>query len=241
MDLGIKLSLIIPAFNEGKLIGATLTAFIKFLSIKKYSWEIIIVDDGSGDQTSNKVESLGNPNVRLITLKKNLGKGGALRAGFLEAKGEYQIFSDADLSVPIENIDPFIQKLEKGYDVVISSRRVKGAKIKVHQSGLRENLGRVFTFLTQILIGSSVADFTCGFKGFTKVSSRQIFPRSFISRWAYDAEIIFLAQKLGYKILQYPVTWTNRKDTRVRLNKVIYESLRDLIKIRIHDLQGKYD
>jgi dolichyl-phosphate beta-glucosyltransferase len=234
------LSVIIPAYNEEKLIGISLSKFVSFLGKKKFSWEIIVVDDGSADKTSGIVKSFKNPNISLIRLEKNQGKGGALKAGFLGACGKYQIFSDADLSVAIETITPFLNEL-KNFDVVIASRRVKGAEIKLHQSWLRENMGRVFTTLTQILTGSKIADFTCGFKGFTQAAAQEIFGHSLISRWAYDAEIIFLAEKFGLKILQYPVTWKNRKDTRVVLGRVVFESLRDLIKIRINDLRGKYE
>jgi dolichyl-phosphate beta-glucosyltransferase len=238
--MSTQLSLIIPAYNEEDLIHSTLSKFIAFLDKQALGWEIIVVDDGSRDRTSEIVSSFKNPKVRLIRLGKNQGKGAALKAGFLAAKGDYQIFSDADLSVDIETIVPFLKKL-RSYDVVIASRRVKGAKIKVHQPWLRENMGRAFTLLTQILTGSKVADFTCGFKGFSKASSQKIFGGSLISRWAYDAEIIFLAEKYGYRVLQYPVNWVNRKDTRVRLNKVVFESLRDLIKIRRYAAQGRYD
>ena len=236
----IELSVIIPAYNEEDLMDSTISEFVSFLGNTSLSWEIIIVDDGSRDKTSAAVSSFNNSQVKLIRLNKNQGKGAALKAGFLAARGDYQIFSDADLSVDVETLIPFIQKL-KDYDVVIASRRVKGSKIKVHQPWLRENMGRVFTLLTQVLTGSKVADFTCGFKGFTKSSAKKIFGKSLISRWAYDAEIVFLAEKYRYRILQYPVVWVNRKDTRVRLNKVILESLRDLVKIRIFNLQGKYD
>ena len=236
----MQLSLIIPAYNEEKLIRGSLSEFVSYLNKKDYSWEIIVADDGSSDNTSKIVKSFNNPKIKLVALAKNQGKGAALKAGFLKAEGEYQIFSDADLSVPIPTIEPFMQQL-KDYDVVIASRRVRGAEIKVHQPWLRENMGRVFTALTQILTGSSVVDFTCGFKGFRKNAAKQIFGKSLISRWAYDAEIVFLAEKKGLKILQHPVSWINRKDTRVRLNRVVLESLRDLTRIRVFDMQGRYD
>ena len=238
--MNTDLSVIIPAFNEEKLMGATLAKFISFLEKEKYSWEIIVVDDGSHDKTSAIVESLRNSRVKLITFNKNQGKGAALKAGFLKAKGQFQIFSDADLSVDVETIKPFMQKLKK-YDVVIASRRIEGATIKKHQPWLRENMGRAFTLLTQLLMGSQVTDFTCGFKGFTKLAAGSIFGRSVISRWAYDAEIVFLAEKNDYKLMEYPVSWVNRKETRVKLNKVVLESLRDLIRIRVLDIQGRYD
>lgn len=236
----MQLSLIIPAYNEEKLIRGTISQFMAFLDKKGYSWEIIVANDGSRDKTSQIVRSFNSPKIKLVALEKNQGKGAALKAGFLKAEGDYQIFSDADLSVPIETIEPFMQKL-KNYDLVIASRRVKGAEIKVHQPWLRENMGRVFTALTQVITGSSIVDFTCGFKGFRKNAAKQIFGKSLISRWAYDAEIVFLAEKKGLKILQHPVSWVNRKDTRVRLNKVVLESLRDLVRIRIFDMQDKYD
>ena len=194
-----QLSLIIPAFNEEKLIKQTLSKFVSFLDQLGYEWEIVVADDGSKDKTASIVNSFKNSKIRLIKLAQNQGKGAALKAGFLAAKGAYQIFSDADLSVPVETIEPFLQKL-KSFDVVIASRRVKGSEIKVHQPWIRENMGRVFTLLTQLLTSSSVSDFTCGFKGFRREAARKIFSRSLISRWAYDAEIIYLAEKFGYRI-----------------------------------------
>jgi dolichyl-phosphate beta-glucosyltransferase len=238
--MSLKLSLIIPAYNEEKLIGKNLSKISAILDKSPYTWEIVVIDDGSSDATSRIVESLKRAEIKLVKLDKNQGKGAALKAGFLAAKGDYRIFSDADLSVDIETISPFMQKL-KTFDVVIASRRVEGSIIEKHQPWLRENMGRVFTLLTQILTGSKVVDFTCGFKGFTGASAKKIFAKSLISRWAYDAELVFLAEKYGYKVCEYPVTWVNRKDTRVRLSKVVCESLRDLIRIRIFNMQGLYD
>src|SRR3989344_9388333 len=134
----IELSVIIPAYNEEDLMDSTISEFVSFLGNTSLSWEIIIVDDGSRDKTSAAVSSFNNSQVKLIRLNKNQGKGAALKAGFLAARGDYQIFSDADLSVDIETIVPFMQKLKK-FDVVIASRRVSGSKIQVHQPWLREN------------------------------------------------------------------------------------------------------
>ena len=125
--------------------------------------------------------------------------------------------------------------------MAIASRRVKGAKILIHQPWYRETMGRVFTLLTQLVTGTDVADFTCGFKGFKKESAKKIFRASLIDRWAYDAEIIFLAKKFGLKIREIPIVWKNREDTRVRLKSVVLETFRDLLKIRWNDLSGKYE
>lgn len=237
--MSVNLSLIIPTYNEEKVIGANLSKILSFLDNKPYISEVLVVDDGSHDQTPKIVETIKSTKVKLIRLDINQGKGAALKAGFMVANGKYQIFSDADLSVDIELIDPFLRELKK-FDVVIASRRVEGSEIKVHQPFFRENMGRVFTLLTRLMTGSEVSDITCGFKGFTRAAAKNIFLKSVIFRWAYDAEIIFLAEKMRYKIYQYPVSWTNRKDTRVRLNKVVIESLVDLFKIRLFEIQGKY-
>lgn len=234
------LSIVIPAYNEEKIIENTLNEVISYLKQRKYSWEIVVADDGSRDKTSSVVKRLSRKSVRLVRLKKNRGKGGALKKGILVSRGKLVIFMDADLSVPLINIDKFLQELKK-VDVVIASRRVKGAKIVLHQPWHRETMGRVFTFITRVLMGVNLADFTCGFKGFTKKAAKKIFENSLIDRWAYDAEIMFLAKKYGYKIKQYPVEWTNRGDTRVRLKKVVLETVRDLVRIRSNDLLGKYD
>lgn len=236
-----NLSVVIPAYNEEKIIQGSLTKVISYLKRKKFDWELIISDDGSRDKTYKIVGKLTSSKVRLVRLVKNRGKGAALREGILKAMGDYIIFMDADLSVPLENIEIFFNTLKKGTDVAIASRRVKGAKILVHQPWHRESMGRVFTFLTQLVTGTDIADFTCGFKGFRKESAQKIFRASLINRWAYDAEIIFLAKKFGLKITEIPIVWKNREDTRVRLKSVVLETFRDLFKIRLNDLSGKYE
>ena len=236
----IKLSLLIPAYNEEKIIESTLEKVLKFLSKKKYSWEAVVIDDGSSDRTSDIAKKFTKEGVEVVRYEKNHGKGGALKEGVQKAKGDFIIFSDADLSVPISNIDKFLTTLIKA-DVVIGSRRIPGAKILVHQPLIREALGRGYTWLTKFVTGVSVADFTCGFKGFTKKSAKEIFSNTLISRWAYDSEILFLAKKLRYKVIEIPVEWKNREDTRVVLKSVIVETFKDLLSIRVNNLLGKYN
>ena len=235
-----KLSLIIPAYNEENIIKNTLEQIIKFLSEKRYEWEVIVVDDGSHDQTAKIADKFNKKKVEVIRYDINRGKGRALKEGIQKAKGDFIIFSDADLSVPISNIDKFLTTLIK-VDVVIGSRRIPGAKILVHQPLIREALGRGYTWLTKFVTGVSVADFTCGFKGFTKKSAKEIFSKTLISRWAYDSEILFLAKKLRYKVIEIPVEWKNREDTRVVLKSVIVETFKDLLSIRVNNLLGKYN
>lgn len=240
MAAKITLSLLIPAYNEEKIIENTLEKVLKFLSKKKYSWEIIVIDDGSRDRTSEIAKKFNKEGINLVRYEINRGKGGALKEGVQKAKGDYIIFSDADLSVPISNIDKFLATLKKA-DVTIGSRRIPGAKILVHQPLIREVLGRGYTWLTKFVTGVSVADFTCGFKGFNKKSAKEIFSKTIICRWAYDSEILFLAKKMKYKVVEIPVEWKNREDTRVVLKSVIIETFKDLLSIRVNNLLGKYN
>ncbi|KKR11444.1 MAG: hypothetical protein UT39_C0007G0009 [Candidatus Woesebacteria bacterium GW2011_GWA1_39_21] len=235
----MHLSVIVPAYNESKVLKANLMKTVSYLAKRKYSWEMVVVDDGSSDETFKIAKSLSNKHVRAFGLLENQGKGGALKEGFAMATGDYLIFMDADLSVPLENIDKFLSQLKK-FDVVIGSRRVSGSSIVVHQPLLRETLGRVFTLLTKIFTSTNLADYTCGFKGFTKSAGKKIFSASIVKRWSYDAEIMFLAQRFGFSIKQVPVKWFNRIDSRVHLGDAVFTSLLDLIKIRIYALMGRY-
>jgi dolichyl-phosphate beta-glucosyltransferase len=165
MSKNIYLTILVPCYNEGKIIKENLTEIISFLSKEKYSWEVVVVDDGSRDDSVSKIKELKNPYLKLMSYKINKGKGGALKVGVEASSGRYIIFMDADLSVPINTVDTFLQTLESG-QVVIGTRKIKDAKVLVHQPWLRENLGKGFTFITRIITGVKVSDFTCGFKGF---------------------------------------------------------------------------
>lgn len=233
------LSLVVPAYNEEDILEDNLKEIILFLKKKKYFWEIIVANDGSRDKTPEIANSFKKQNVKLISLKVNSGKGAAIKEGVLAAKGEKIVFTDADLSVSISYLDDILKALEKS-DVAIASRRIKGAVIKRHQPVVREIMGRVFTFLTQIVVGSMIPDFTCGFKGFNSEAAKKVFSQSKIARWSYDAEIVFLSKKYGYKISQVPIIWENREDTRVRLGSAVVTSFFDLLKVRLYDLLGYY-
>lgn len=237
----IQLTLVIPVYNEEKIIEKTLTQVLLYLENKKYEWEVVVVDDGSQDRTVSIVKSFNNKHIRFFRLKFNEGKGAAIRAGVRTAKGKFILFSDADLSVPIHFTNLFLAKLEKEGDVAIGSRRVEGSRIIKHQNTIRESLGKVFTFLSKIITFTNMSDFTCGFKAFKKEAAVAIFSRTLLNRWAYDSEIIFLAKKFRYKIVEVPVDWRNRKDSRVLIGSAILTSLIDLLKIRLNDFLGKYD
>lgn len=236
-----KITVIIPAYNEEKIIRNACRDVLKHFSKRSIEGSVLVVDDGSTDETAKIVAESGMKNTNVVRLKKNSGKGAALRKGFMAAQGEFLIFMDADLSVPVGYLDDMIIEFKKGADVVIASRRVEGADIKVHQPWVRENMGRVFTFITRIMTGAEISDFTCGFKGFTKKAAKRIFSSSVIDGWAYDAEIIFLAKRYGFKIKEIPVEWKNREATRVKIGAATIDSLRDLVLMRAYAIMGKYD
>lgn len=237
----LKLSIIIPAYNEEKIIKNTVEQVLFFMEKKPYKWEVIVVDDGSWDKTYSLAQEFKAENVRCIRLDPNRGKGGAIRAGVMEAKGEVILFFDADLSVPLVFIDTFLKRLEDGADIAIGTRRVRGARIIKHQDFIRESLGRGYTLLSKIITFTNISDFTCGFKAFTREAALAIFSKTLLSRWAYDSEIIFLGRKFKFKIVEIPVEWKNRENSRVSVGSAVFISFSDLLSVRLNDILGKYD
>ncbi len=232
------LSVIIPLYNEEKRIG-NIAHIVKYLSHKKFSWELILVDDGSLDQTAKSVRKFIGKNARLISYRPNRGKGHAIKQGMLAASGLYRLFLDVDLSTPIEELDHFLPKLPK-FDVLIGTRKARGAKVIVHQPWLRENLGKAFTFLSQTILSVPISDFTCGFKSFSADAAEKVFGHSRISRWGFDSEILFLCHKYSFSIKEIPVTWKDDPGTRVRVPQDIFKSLTELLTVRLNDLRGLY-
>ncbi len=238
----VYLSLIIPAFNEESRIGNSLERILTFLRQQPYPSEVIIVDDGSHDRTAEMVRKIsqGSDHVRIVQNGKNIGKGGAIRSGMLQARGEFLFFSDADLSVPIETISPFLTKLGEGVDLAIGTRVMPGAIVEVHQPFYREFLGKMYTELSNWILGLRVTDFTCGFKGFRRHAALELFSRQRLKKWSFDAEILYLAQLNEFRVREVPVRWRNNQATKVRLWRDIFRSFIELLQIRFYDSQGKY-
>ncbi len=238
----IFLSIIIPLYNEEKRL-ITLPEIYCYLNKQRFSWEIILVNDGSKDNTkktaTNMIRANSFKNVQLISYKQNKGKGFAIKNGMLKAKGEHRLFIDIDLSTPIEEFNKFLPFIKK-FDIVIGSRKRKGAKLIKRQSKLRERLGKEFTRLSQNILGIKVTDFTCGFKCFSAISAKKIFSMQNIEGWGFDAEVLFLAQKLSFSIKEVAVVWKNDSETKVRLPKDIIVSLFELFKIRYYALKNLY-
>ena len=237
------LSVIIPAYNEEKRLSKTLEEIDKYLSKQNYDYEILVVNDGSKDKTAQVIRDRVSviQNLRLIDNKKNNGKGYVVRQGMLEAKGEYRIFTDADNSTSIDQVEKMWPYFEAGFDIVFGSRDAKGAILDLPQSPLRRFLGEVFGFLTNLIVGTwGIADSQCGFKCFTKKAAENIFPKCKINRFAFDPEFFVIAKKLGYKIKEIPVYWENDPESKVKFKWMVNMGL-DLLKIRWNIITKKYD
>ena len=233
-------SIIVPCYNESKRVD-NVVKILQYLSGLDKSWELIVVNDGSMDNTFDKLKSLKKKsNFKLISYSNNRGKGYAVKTGMLAAVGEHRLFMDIDLSTPIDEMEKISQFIDQ-YDVVIGTRKVKGARVVVHQPILREYLGKVFTLLSQVILNTKVSDFTCGFKCFSQEAAERIFRKTRIFRWGFDSETLFLAKKYGFSIKEVPVVWKNDKQTRVRFPGDIIKSFHELVSIRYFDwIKGSY-
>ncbi len=238
----IHLSLVIPAFNEEARIGKNLARVLSFLSSQPYSSEVIVVDDGSQDRTVEVAREIGRQSGLLRTLRnsKNLGKGGAVRAGMLQAKGRYLFFSDSDLSVPIETLPAFLAELTRNCDVAIGTRQKAGANIEVRQPLYRELMGKAYTRLSNRILNLRISDFTCGFKGFRGDVARDLFSRQQLHNWSFDAEILYLARLKGCRVREIPVHWRDARGSKVRLWRDVISSFLGLVRIRLYHLSGRY-
>jgi dolichyl-phosphate beta-glucosyltransferase len=238
----IHLSVIIPAYNEEKRLPKTLREISDYLRKQNFESEIIVVSDGSTDRTCEVVEGVKSEikNLELICEKINRGKGYGVKIGMLNARGKYRLFTDADNSTPISEIEKFWPEFEKGADVVIASRDIKGAILDPPQPLFRRFVGEVFKYLRKIIVGLwEVQDTQCGFKCFKGETAEKIFPKCEIERFAFDPEILLLAKKMGFKIKEVPVYWKNDLGSKVKFKSMI-KMLIDLFKIRINLLKGKY-
>ncbi len=239
----MKISVIIPAFNEAKRILPTTEKIEKFFSKKGMDWQLILVDDGSTDGTSRVVEEgvKHKNNIKIIRHPTNMGKGAAVKSGMLSAEGDYVLFMDADSSTEINEFEKFVPFIEKGIDVIVGSRKVKGAQIKRKQSFLREFFGKGFTLLSNLMLGTDYSDFTCGFKCFKKGIAQKIARLQTINNWSFDSEILFLVRKLNLDYVEIPIKWTNDPASNVRILRDIITSFFGLIEININRFFGKYE
>ncbi|MBN2288537.1 MAG: glycosyltransferase family 2 protein [Candidatus Glassbacteria bacterium] len=238
----IYLTLLIPAYNEEKRIAGTLEGMIDYFKDKDFQAEILVVDDGSTDGTRRVVESYQGKEVpvRLSGYEQNQGKGFAIKTGMFQARGTYVLFADADMSTPIGMFERFEPLLAEGADVVIGTRKTGHAYVGKHQPLLRESMGKVFTWLSNRILGIRVSDFTCGFKCFHRRTIEPVFGSQRIYGWSYDTEILFIAGVKGFSIREVPVHWFNDEATRVKLWKNVFSCLSELFEIWNNNRKGLY-
>ena len=213
-----SVSVVIPAYNEGERIEATLGRLTEYLAKNFPRFELIVVDDGSGDDTADKVKRAAetNPHIALISYSPNRGKGFAVRQGMLRAANDAVLFTDADLSTPVEEIAMALRELARGFPVVIASRRHPDSTIAARQSRAREMIGRIFNALVRLMLGLPYQDTQCGFKCFTRSAAKEVFGRARIDTFSFDVEVLLIAKTLGYAIKEISVRWTNAPGSKVR-------------------------
>ncbi len=234
------LSIIIPAYNEAKHLPLTLIDIDKHLKKADFSYEILIVNDGSIDGTAEAVERFSHimENLKLIN-QKNTGKGGAVKRGMLEAKGQIRLFMDADNSTSIDQFNKMVPYFKEGYGVVIGSRDINGAQLVPPQPWYKRLGGNVGNLIIQVLLLPGIWDTQCGFKAFTAEATEKIFPLIKINRWGFDVEILSLAKKFNYKIKEIPVVWVNNPISKVSAFTYL-QVLWEVVKIRYWLTMGKY-
>lgn len=231
----ISLSIVIPAYNEEERIGQTLRTIREYLVRQDYAAEMIVVDDGSGDRTAEKAtEALrGMKNARIIRSPTNIGKGYSVKEGILHSRGELVLFSDADLSTPIEELKKFLPWLQEGYDVVLGSRAFPDSDIQIRQNFFRELMGKTFNVFVRLWLIKGIPDTQCGFKLFRGDVAREIFRLVRTKGFSFDVEALYLCLRSGYKIKQVPVCWRNSPPSKVRIFKSSVQMLLELIMIRL--------
>src|SRR5258708_18033315 len=235
------LSIIIPAYNEAERIPKTLIDMDKRLENASYSYEILVVNDASTDNTAEIVANMASMvrNLKLIDIPDNCGKGGTVRRGMLLATGQVRLFTDADNSTSIDQFDQMMPFFKEGYDVVIGSRTVRGAKLDPPESIYRQIPGKLGNLLIQALLLPGIWDTQCGFKAFTEDAAKKIFELSRINGWGFDVEVLSLAKHMGYKIKEVPVRWAN--DTRSHVGASAYlKVLAETFTIRRWLWRGEY-
>lgn len=235
-------SIVIPAFNESARILATLESVVSCVREKGWAAEVLVVNDGSRDATAAIVKAFARnaPEVRLIENPGNRGKGYSVRSGLLQAMGEVVMFTDADLSAPIEEAERLFAAIAQGADIAIGSRWLEKGRQTHRQPLYRQFFGRCFNAVTRGVMGLRFADTQCGFKAFTRAAAQTVFQLQTIERWGFDPEILFIALKRGYRIVEVPVSWAHDERTRMSYLKDGIKMLREMATIRWNALRGRY-
>lgn len=236
-------SIVIPAYNESARIPATLEAVIACIRANGWRAEVIVVNDGSTDATAEVVREAARraPEVRLVENPGNHGKGYSVRNGMMQALGDVVMFTDSDLSAPIEEADRLFDAIAGGADIAIGSRWLESGRQTHRQPLYRQVFGRCFNAVTRMVMGLHFADTQCGFKAFTRAAAQTVFQLQTIERWGFDPEILFIALKRGLKVVEVPVSWAHDERTRMSYLKDGMQMLKELCLIRWNALTGRYN
>ena len=238
------LTIVVPVYNEQKRIARCLTALTAWQVPKEIKLDkVLFVDDGSRDLTIGMIQRKSldvarelKCKIEIISYTPNRGKGYAVKTGMLASQSEYALFMDADMSTPLDELTKFIPFMRAGRPVIIGTRKNGHSTVKVHQPKYREALGHIFTWMSNTLLGTSVTDFTCGFKMFSREAAAQIFSTMTARGWTFDAESMYLAKKHGFEVTEKAVVWSNQDGSKVRLWKDVPMILGEILAIRIKDM-----
>ncbi len=230
----------IPAYNESERILPTLQKLLAYLDTTGWPTEIIVVENGSTDDTYAVVARFGEDDHRVRAIRApRRGKGIAVKTGMSEASGSVRLFCDADLSMPVSEIEKLLAKLGDGYDIAIASREAAGAR-RHGEPGYRHLMGRVFNFVVQLVTVSGINDTQCGFKLFTDRSARALYPLQLTDGWAFDVEILFLARKLGFRVAEVPIDWYYEERSKINPLRDSVRMFQEAINVRLNDFRGAY-
>jgi glycosyltransferase involved in cell wall biosynthesis len=237
-----SISIVIPAYNEGARLAATMDRILNFIEQEGWDAEVIVVNDGSSDNTADIVRQYAQKNeiVRLVQNPGNRGKGYSVRNGVMNANGRIILFTDADLSSPIEEAPKLLEAIHSGADVAIGSRWMRSELQTKRQSVARQALGRAFNRLLRAVLRLDFKDTQCGFKAFRRNTARAVFSLQKIERWGFDPEVLFLAHRAGFKIVEIPVRWGHDAGTRINPIADGSRMVGDMLRIRWNSIAGRY-
>lgn len=236
------LSIIIPVYNEEQRINKTFQELESYFKDKKYGFEVILVNDGSSDQTKAIIEKYcqNHPNYQLLNYVQNQGKGFAVRQGMLKAQGQFILFTDADFSTPLNQLDKLMSYIQD-HQIVIGSRYLESDSVKVKQPLIRRLISRAGNLVMKLIIGLPYQDTQCGFKLFQNQAAKKIFSKTTINRWGFDMEILTIAKVQQFKVKEVAVDWFDDRLSQLRAGRALWNTFNELIKIKLNDLTGRYN
>ncbi len=235
------LSIVVPAYNEEARLPASLQDIAEFVEQQTYPVEVIVVDNNSTDSTQAIAQELASeqPYIRVL-FEKTQGKGAAVRTGMLAARGQYRFICDADLSMPIEEVQKFLPPQLSGYDIAIASREAPGA-VRYNEPWYRHLMGRVFNTIVRLFAVPGFQDTQCGFKMFRDDVAESVFPLQTMNGWSFDVEVLYAAQRRGYRIVEVPINWYYKDNTRIHPIRDSINMFAEVFKIRRNGLRGMYN